>query len=232
MAKFVGEEAYKQAGGTVTQDLFENEVLFNNPDILEGLFAQKLDDEATALQEAQGWAWMMTTEDSQPYWYEVQSEHSFARVYKIESVLTEEQQARKDDLDKLGWEADLSDADAAELAGLEAIVEGDYTAEQKQLAGVTVYVKHNGEIATIQGLVKKDDQAAAIDAGVLRSLQTQKPEFMVEIEAEVGADIRGIWTPTATNCFKRLNGASIGRSVYGIFRPKSRQRDIQSVCEF
>jgi ParB family transcriptional regulator, chromosome partitioning protein len=167
MAQFVGEEAYKAAGGAVTQDLFENEVLFNNPDILEGLFAQKLDDEATALQEAQGWAWVMTSEDSQPYWHEVQSEHGFARVYKVEGVLTEEQQARNDELDKLGWEADLSDTDAAELAVLEAIVEGDYSEAQKQHAGVMVYVSHSGKVETIQGLVKKDDQAAAIDAGVL-----------------------------------------------------------------
>jgi len=356
MAKFVGEDAYKGAGGTVTQDLFENEVLFNNPDILEGLFAQKLDDEATALQEAKGWAWVMTTEDSQPYWYEVQREHGFARVYKVEGVLTEEQQARNDELETLNNETDLSDSDAAEFAALEAIVEGAYTTEQKQLSGVMVYVKHNGEIATIQGLVKKDDQAVAIDAGVLtasahedsgtttaapkaefsqkfvadmqavrlaavqtamlekpefvldllgfalspaagdyngilglrfapernapeiddsftlssriggalteeeetahdelgnhfngtlnakfaeyrktgkksrnaqitqsfaRSLQTQNPEFMAEIETEVGADIRSIWTPTATNCFKRLNGAQLDALYMGFLDLKA-----------
>lgn len=32
---------------------------------------------------------------------------------------------------------------------------------------------------------------------------------MSEIEAEVGANIRSIWTPTATNCFKRLNGGQL-----------------------
>ncbi|MCX8954152.1 hypothetical protein OU790_11975 [Ruegeria sp. NA] len=39
-----------------------------------------------------------------------------------------------------------------------------------------------------------------------RRFLTQRPEFMAEIEAEIGADIRAIWTPSAENCFKRLKG--------------------------
>ena len=284
---------------------------------------------------------------------EVQREHGFARVYKIEGVLSEEQQARNDELETLNNETDLNEADAAELAGLEAIVEGDYSEAQKQLAGVMVYVSHSGKVETIQGLVKKDDQAAAIDAGVLtasahetktttpkpaftqkfmddmkairlaavqtamlekpefvldlmafalspaagdyngilglrfapernapeiddsftlssriggalteeeqtphdelgnhfngtlgekfaayrktgkkcrnaqitqsfaRSLQTQNSEFMAEVETEVGADMRSIWTPTATNCFKRLNGAQLDALYMGFLDLKA-----------
>jgi ParB family chromosome partitioning protein len=54
-ARFVGQEAYEAAGGSITNDLFEDEVLFNNPDILDRLFAEKLEDEASKLQEAEGW---------------------------------------------------------------------------------------------------------------------------------------------------------------------------------
>ena len=65
-ARFVGQAAYEAAGGSITQDLFEDEVLFNNPDILDRLFAEKLDDEATKLQEAEGWAWVHDHRGQQP----------------------------------------------------------------------------------------------------------------------------------------------------------------------
>ncbi|WP_039019302.1 hypothetical protein [Halocynthiibacter namhaensis] len=32
---------------------------------------------------------------------------------------------------------------------------------------------------------------------------------MARIEAETGADIRAIWTPTVENCFKRLKSAQL-----------------------
>ena len=345
IAQFVGEEAYTAAGGTVSQDLFEDEVLFNNPDTLEGLFAQKLDDAATALQEAEGWAWVMTSEESSPYWFELQREHGFARVYKIEGVLDEGQLTRHVELTDLADSDVLDDAGQAELDQLDAIAEGDYSPAQKQLSGVMVYVTHKGKVKTVQGLVKKEDQEEAIVTGILepsahqdaastttkndkpaysqkfvddmtairlaavqtallekpefvldllafslapdssynkilgvrldthrntpetddeafklssriggalseaeeiaqdelekvafsdlgeaftafratgkkqrnaqitqsfaRALQTQKPELMEMIEQEAGADIRAIWTPTAANCFKRLNGAQL-----------------------
>jgi ParB family chromosome partitioning protein len=345
IAQFVGEEAYTAAGGTVSQDLFENEVLFNNPDILEGLFAQKLDDAATALQEAEGWNWVMTSEESSLYWYEVQREHGFARVYKEEGVFSEDQLTRHVELTDLADSDALDDAGQAELDQMDAIAEGDYSPAQRQLAGVMVYVSHDGTMQTVEGLIKREDQEEAIIAGILeasaheeaastakkdkpafsqkfvddmtairlaavqtallekpefvldllafalapasgyysnvlgvrfdthrnkpeaadeaftlssriggalteaeelaqddvettassdlgerftefratgkkqrnaqitqsfaRALQTQKPEFMAVIEQEAGADIRAIWTPTDTNCFKRLNGAQL-----------------------
>jgi ParB family chromosome partitioning protein len=350
-ARFVGEDAYKAAGGTVSQDLFEDEVLFNNPDILEGLFAQKLDDAATAMQEAEGWAWGMTSEESSLYWYELQQQHGFARVYKVEGVLSEEQAARYDELADLSSSGALDDAGQVELDALEAITEGDFHPAQKKLVGVMVYVSHDGTVQTVDGLVKREDQEEAIVAGILeasahedagasakkekpaysqkfvddmtairlaavqtallekpefvldllafalapasgyysnvlgvrfdthrnkpetddetfklssrlggalteaeeiaqdeletaagsdlgdaftafratgkkqrnaqitqsfaRALQTQKPDFMAVIEAEAGADIRAIWTPTATNCFKRLNGAQLDALFMG-----------------
>ena len=42
-----------------------------------------------------------------------------------------------------------------------------------------------------------------------RAFKMQSPEFIAEIEAEIGADIRAIWTPSAENCFKRLKGPQL-----------------------
>ncbi|MGB7243766.1 MAG: hypothetical protein WBC93_16985, partial [Sulfitobacter sp.] len=48
-----------------------------------------------------------------------------------------------------------------------------------------------------------------ITAFLARAFKMQGPEFMVEVEAEIGADIRAIWTPSAENCFKRLKGPQL-----------------------
>lgn len=339
-ARFVGLEAYEAAGGTVSKDLFEDETLLNNPDILERLFAEKLEDAATQMQQAEGWAWVMTTEDSNPFWYELQRDHGFARVYKEEGVLSEEQGERYDEL------AELADGKALDDEGkaLGAITEGEYTDEQKRYSGIMVHVFHNGEINVTRGLVRKADQAMAIANGIIeepkhtnsagqdkvkpafsqkfmddmtairlasvqtallekpeyvldlfafavspasgyhndlfgfgyggternapeiddgftldprlggerdedaenaheafqnmaengkisafaafraagkktrigeitaflsRAFKTQGNDFMVEIAQEIGADMRAIWTPTATNCFKRLKGQQL-----------------------
>ncbi len=350
-ARFVGQEAYEAAGGSVTQNLFEDEVLFNNPDILDRLFAEKLDDEATRLQEAEGWAWVMTTEDSNPFWYELQRDHGFARTYRIEGVLSEELTERYDELADLANGDVLDEAGEAELDALQEIIEGDYSDGQKALSGILVHVSHNGSVEIMRGLVRQDDQAEAIAQGIIedsrhsdagkapkekpafsqkfvedmtairlaavqtalldkpdyllslfafavspasghgndlfgfgynaterntpeiddqfvldprlggerdgdaesafealrdmagqgkvgaftafrdagkklrngeitaflaRAFKMQSPEFMVEIEAEIGADIRAIWTPSAENCFKRLIGPQLDALYLGM----------------
>ena len=163
-AVFVGLDAYEAAGGSISRNLFEDETLLDNPDILERLFAEKLDEIATELQEAEGWAWAMTTEDNHVYWYHLQEQHSFARVYRVEGVLTEEQAAHYEALET---QDDMSEEDQAELASLQAILTGDYTEEQKRHSGIMVHVAHDGSVQITSGLVRKEDQAAAIDAGLI-----------------------------------------------------------------
>jgi ParB family chromosome partitioning protein len=66
-----------------------------------------------------------------------------------------------------------------------------------------------GEAFTAFRATGKKQRNAQITQSFARALQTQKPELMEMIEQEAGADIRAIWTPTGTNCFKRLNGAQL-----------------------
>jgi len=158
-AKFVGQAAYEAAGGAITQDLFEDEVLFNNPDILDRLFAEKLEDEATKAQDAEGWAWAMTTE--------LQRDHGFARTYKIEGVLSEDQTERYDELADLANNDVLDEAGQRELDALQEIIEGDYSDEQKRYSGIMVHVSHYGTISVTRGLVRQEDQAMAISHGII-----------------------------------------------------------------
>ncbi|MEO9780412.1 MAG: ParB/RepB/Spo0J family partition protein [Sedimentitalea sp.] len=170
-AKFVGQGAYEAEGGTVTQDLFEDEILFNSPDILDRLFSEKLEGEANTLQDAEGWAWVMISEDSNPFWYEVQREHGFARVYKEEGVLNGDQSARYDALSEQADAGGLDEVGGIEFAELEAIIEGAYSDQQKALAGAMVYVRHDRTLSALRGLIKREDHDAAIAAGVLEASQ-------------------------------------------------------------
>lgn len=339
-ATFVGLDAYQEAGGTITRDLFEDEVLLNDPDILQRLFAEKLEAEAATLKKAKGWAWVTFSEERYLHWYDLQGQNGFARVYKVEGVLDETQAARCDELVELSGDEALDEQAEAELAALETITEGDYTKAQKTIAGAIIYVDHSGSVGSICGLIDADDQEEAIVAGILeeskhslssraakpkpafsqkfiedmkairlaavqtalldkpefvldllafclspasgyyndtlalrfdheknapsiddaftlharlggersdkeeaareklreqaqgktgdafkafrtlgkkirnaqitesfaRAFKAQTPDFMVEIEAEAGADVRSIWTPNAANCFKRMKG--------------------------
>jgi len=344
MAKFVGLDAYTSEGGTVSKDLFEDETLLNNPDILDRLFNEKLEETANTLKKAEGWNWVIYETDSNFNIYDMQRVHGFARVYKEEGVLSEKQTERYEQLIELEDNETLDEKGVAELASLEAITEGDYLDAQKTLAGAVVYVDYNGSLEAVRGLIKGEDQEEAIVAGILqeskhaasgqtpekptaaysqkftddmtairlaavqtalldkpefvldllafalspasgyyndvlglrsdnqrnipefdeaftlspriggkrsdeaeeirdkldnaarqdtpkafkafratgkkqrntqiteffaRALKTQDADFMTEIEAEAGADIRSIWTPTASNCFKRLKGAQL-----------------------
>ncbi len=170
-AAFVGQETYVAAGGTITQDLFKEETLFNDVELLDELFLAKLEQYAKELLTKDGWAWVMTAPENHVYWYEQQSEHGFARTYKIEGVLTEEQAARSDELTSHAENDALDDAGREELAQLEAIQEGEYSKEQKALSGVVVHVGHNGKLEVIEGLVRKEDATAAIEAGVIKASQ-------------------------------------------------------------
>ena len=67
----------------------------------------------------------------------------------------------------------------------------------------------------------KKHRNAQIAQSIARSFKRQKPEFMAEIEAEVGTDIRSIWTPTAANCFKRLNGGQLDALYMGFLDLKA-----------
>ena len=51
--RFVGLDAYKEAGGTVSTNLFDDDATVDSIDLLERLFAEKLEEEADKVQKAE-----------------------------------------------------------------------------------------------------------------------------------------------------------------------------------
>ena len=169
IAQFVGREAYEAKGGTVTADLFaqNSQTYFNDPDILDTLFVEKLEAEAEVLREAEGWAWAKVTDDSFPLPREMKAEFGAEQTDVIEGALSEEQAGRYDELAELAESEVLDEEGQAELDALQKILDGDYQAEQKALAGVMVYVDSDGDVRALRGLILPDQQAEAVEAGFI-----------------------------------------------------------------
>lgn len=167
-AAFVGEDAYREAGGRIGGDLFAEETLFDDPALLDTLFAAKLAAEAEAIRAAQGWKWAEALDSTYIGYHEIE-DRKLDRIYRTEGMLSEEEAERYDTLSELAEGEVLDEDGGAELATLQAILDGEWSDDQKTVAGVLLYVNQSGQLQTAEGMVKREDRAAAIEAGVLRN---------------------------------------------------------------
>ena len=166
-AIYVGIEAYIEAGGRTSSDLFADEVLIDDPAILDELFGKKLAKASEALI-AEGWNWADPMNDSYIGWYQIE-EMKLGRIYAENGDLSEEQGQEYDALAELAEGDVLEDEGQAKLAALQLILDGTFTDEQKAHAGVVAYVDRSGAVQYETGLIRDTDKKAAIDAGVLAS---------------------------------------------------------------
>lgn len=167
-AIFVGEDAYKEAGGRIGSDLFAETTLFDDPEILHGAFLAKLGAEAQRIRADQGWNWVEPVDSDYLNTYDSNLD-KYGRVYPVEGELTEAEAERYDELAELANGDVLDEAGETELAALQTIIEGDFSEVQKALAGAFVYVDYRGELVVSGGFVKPETKAAAIEAGILKA---------------------------------------------------------------
>ena len=177
VARFVGEEAYEAAGGTLTRDLFAGEdargIWFDDPALLNELATRKLHAAADELKKRWKWAEAVLETD----WSAIAG---FGRISPEPAAPTEEEKAERErlrarhdelaDLDDDEWTEEL----ACEVEGIEsrlrAINEavearavfrpGDY-----ELAGCIATVGHDGALKVVEGLVRPEDMPERTDAG-------------------------------------------------------------------
>ncbi|MTH79574.1 hypothetical protein [Paracoccus aestuariivivens] len=173
-ACFVGLEAYQAAGGRLSRDLFAEDVLLDDPEILDAVFAEALAALAESYRD-EGWKWVETSFENYIGYYQIE-ERKFARLYKQEGALSEDETARLDELTELDVAEALDAAGREELAALQAILEGSYSAAQKVHSGLILYVDPRGAAQICAGLVRKEDKPAAIAAGLLTASQHERDE--------------------------------------------------------
>ena len=167
-AQFVGEEAYRAAGGGVEELLFEDESVWTDIGLLERLVETKLEAEAAKVT---GWKWVHIT---------LQDEWKFrsgcGRIWPKPAEPTEEEQAtlaaaaealrgyRHIDWDTMS-EQDATDKRAeiratheAERAVRSALHErAAWTPEHKANAGVLLFVERDGTLGRVEGLLREGD---------------------------------------------------------------------------
>ena len=189
-ALFVGAEAYRAAGGEISEDLFATQVFFEDAALLQKLCDEKL---AVAVEEAistEGWLWAESRPQSVPTWeLRGQGLSCIAGAPAItdqEAEELDELEARLGDDDCDPDEGQDGDYDpngdldgdddhapdygrvpptAAESERIVALrrrqYEQVYGPETRAVSGVLLWVGRDGSIGRLEGVVRKADAAAA-----------------------------------------------------------------------
>jgi ParB family chromosome partitioning protein len=181
--RFVGVEAYAEAGGGVLRDLFTEDGggWLDDAALLDRLVADKLDGLAEAVREQEGWKWAQAHVDF-PHGGDL------GRVYP-EAVARSQDDAEaiaalSEEYDRLVSETDAAEVLPPEVdARLEEIDEAlqafgpdfAYRADDLARSGVVVTLGHDGVARFERGLVRPEDALP-------------EPEPEVEAEAESGGD--------------------------------------------
>ncbi|MCC5989768.1 MAG: ParB/RepB/Spo0J family partition protein [Pararhodobacter sp.] len=167
-ARFVGLEAYVEAGGAVMRDLFEEDGggWLQDVPLLERLVAERLSAEAEAIA-AEGWKWIEVATDF-PYGHT----HGLRRLTGTTVDLTEaeraEREALRDEYDALEAEYEgadeFPDAVDARLGEIEAALEAfnsrplQFDADELARAGVFISLRTDGTLSIERGYVRPEDE--------------------------------------------------------------------------
>lgn len=173
--RFIGLDAYVEAGGYVMRDLFSSDQdgWLQDPALVELLVNEKLSEIAAEIG-AEGWRWVEAAVDL-PYG----CERGKRRIAGTTVPLTHDEQAQLDALveeyDGLGEQyqdgGDLPDEVDARLteidAGITALTQRPitYDPEEQARAGVFVSLSHDGRLRIDRGYVRPEDEPIAEGAG-------------------------------------------------------------------
>ncbi|MBZ9975520.1 ParB/RepB/Spo0J family partition protein [Mesorhizobium sp. BR-1-1-10] len=131
MAKFVGLDAYEAAGGVVFRDLFsrDDDAYMQDADLLKRLYDEKV-EEAVALVEAEGWAWV-------EYWEDTNYDRSF------DSVRPEPDEDEDGDAEEMDEDEEIEDTSV------------EFTDDEKARSGAIVSLSWSGDLNIRRGLVER-----------------------------------------------------------------------------
>lgn len=168
-AVFVGADAYTEAGGAITRDLFTEDGggWLEDAALLDRLAHDKLAALAGEVQAVEGWRWAAASIDY-PH------AHGMRRVYPQPQELAPEQQARLDtvqaELEALSVEHDgvaedsLPEGVRARFDALEAeataLSDRAYAYDPQEIAraGVFVMLHHDGSVRIERGFIRSEDE--------------------------------------------------------------------------
>lgn len=162
LAEFVGQEAYEKAGGAIRSDLFEDDVYFQDVELLNRLATEKLEAKAQQFKES-GWAWIDIALDR-----DYSAGGKMRLIHPHEIALSDTDQKEKEQLERRYEEIE----EAAENGNDQAISECDeidlklemlrdkslaYKSEEIAISGGFLFLSHDGTLDIRLGYVRRED---------------------------------------------------------------------------
>lgn len=177
LARFVGIDAYVEAGGAVTSDLFadEDETRFLADRELLVRLAEATLEPIVAEVRAEGWAFVEISVDGVVWSQFPQRVREHRRELTLDEAADQERLYAQ--LDETEDEAEIEQIEAA----IDALAPAEWNADEVALAGAIVTLNQSGEVKVERGLVRSDD-AKALKA--LRRKRTAAPSSADGEEAE------------------------------------------------
>ncbi|WP_420965990.1 ParB/RepB/Spo0J family partition protein [Bradyrhizobium sp. B120] len=173
-ARYVGLEAYTEAGGTILRDLFTEDRggYLEDVSLLDLLVTARLNREADALRAAEGWRWTEAHLDF-PH------AHGMRRVYPHPVELSAEDQvalqAVQTEFDRLTEQhqaaEELPDEVDTRFGGLEAEIERleakrqAYDPADVARGGAFVVLNHDGAVRIERGFIRPGDEKSEAETG-------------------------------------------------------------------
>jgi ParB family chromosome partitioning protein len=167
LARFVGIDAYRAAGGVSRADLFSDAVYLENPELAHRLVGEKLESVARKLED-EGWGWVEAAPDR-----DYQLFHKCGsirpRLVDVPQELIAERERLEMEYQEL--EMALEDTESDELIeefeAVQARVDGiheriaafeQFDSEEMVFAGCLVSIDSDGSVRIEKGLVKPQDR--------------------------------------------------------------------------
>lgn len=195
-ARFVGADAYAEAGGTIIRDLFTEDRggYFEDAVLLDRLVVGKLEDIAAEVQAAEGWKWSAAHID---YPHAHGLRHSYPHPVDLSEEDAALYDAAQEELERLSaeWQdadVDLPDEVDQRLAELEAEIERidakrhTYDADEIARGGVFVILNHDGTARIERGFIRAEDEAPEPEAA--ESATYEVDGVTVNADGEIVAD--------------------------------------------
>lgn len=163
---FVGADAYRAAGGTVTEDLFGDAHIVSDPALLKQLAADRLNEVCEGLK-ADGWSWAKPMSDlpSGANWWKKsepqtlkfeENEEEQLRQLQAERKAIEDRYQSDDALDYEEYEAAIERLDAS-IDGIEGAVRArSFSDRQKASAGCIVDID-DGRLTIVYGVRQPEE---------------------------------------------------------------------------
>lgn len=228
-AKFVGLMAYRCEGGRVQEGLFGEDTRLLDPQILDRVFAEKL-EAARQQYIADGWSEVVAFTSGYP-----NHDHAIYRMDRIHPTPVDLPEADQDELDRLeaiGEQREYTEAEAEALDHLTTRAEGYYTDADMATGTAAIYVNGKGDLEFF-GAFRRKGAAAGAGADGEGEASVAKPETIPQNLIDDLRIIRTLAIQTAlldkTELMLDLLAITLTAPLYNFEKPLSLSPTAQTI---